>query len=115
MNCKNFNNCPVTPTLLGYDATVLDVPMFIGLGFGPNTPPPLNWQFSRPTAFAIVDSPISQTAADNLAYESAVYQAQSGWVNPDGSPPIGWGDPVNDQPSDYFGGQVGGISTPPLV
>jgi hypothetical protein len=90
MNCQNYVACPQSPVLLGFDSTVPDVPVFIGLGFGPITPPPLNWQFQRTTAFAIRTSTLSQQDADEQSVNAAIYDAQSGWVNPGGVPPIEW-------------------------
>lgn len=115
MPCQNYVDCPTSPILIGYDAMTPDVYMFVGLGFAPSTPPPLGWSFSRATAFSIVTSPISQASADSQAYNNAVRSAQSNWTPPSGVPPLEWEDLSNDNPSDIFIGQAGGISEPPLV
>lgn len=61
---------------------------FIGVGFGPNNPPPLGWKFENATAMAIYDSTVSQADADQQAYEAATSLAQSTWVKPGNTPPI---------------------------
>jgi hypothetical protein len=112
MNCKTYVDCAATPTLLGFNSNTPDVQMFVGLGFGPNTPPPLGWAFSRATAFSIAYSPISVSAAQATAYLNAVSSAQSDWVPPGGVEPIDFG---NFPPDDTFNGVPGGISEPPLI
>jgi len=112
--CPNYVACPPQPVLIDYDSTTPDTFEFIGLGYGPSTPPPLNWTFDRPTAFAIVDSPLSQNDADTAAYNAAVSQAQSTWTPPGGVVPVLWENIPADDPAAFIG-VIGGIDTPPLI
>lgn len=92
MNCATYTNCPLPALypLLGYSAETPEVQTFTAMGYGPITPPPLNWQFGRATAFAIRSSTISQEDADQSAYDAAVDEAESTWTNPVGVPPLVW-------------------------
>lgn len=87
--------------LLGYQSETPDVATFIGLGYGPLTPPPLGWDFSRATAFAIYDSTISQADADTQAFNAATVSAESNWFPPGGLAPLQWEnypDPIVYEP-----------------
>lgn len=112
MNCQNYVNCP--PRVFAYDATTPDSFVFIGLGFGPLTPPPLGWEFDRATAFSIYNSTISQADANQQAFNAAVSQAQSGWVPPGDVPPIGWENFPLDANGEYLH-EPGALSEPPMV
>jgi hypothetical protein len=103
--CPNSVNCPVTPVLLGYSADTPDSFLFVGAGFGPLTPPPLGWAFSRATGYAPGFSTVSQAAADSIAFQQAVFGVQVDWAPP-GSPfPAQWTMPA-DGPADW---------APPLI
>lgn len=65
---------------------------FVGNGFGPLTPPPLNWTFRLPTAFATASSDRSQTDADEQAFAAAIAAAQATWFAPGVVPPVETGD-----------------------
>lgn len=106
--CKKYVNCPLPVgfPLLGYNAETPDSTPFIGLGFGPSTPPPLNWTFSKATAFAIATSTISQSDADQQALNTATSRAESTWVKPGQEPPLEHESSPDPE---------GGIIFPPLV
>ena len=101
---------------IGGSSTTSPTPQpFVGQGFGPSTPPPLNWTFQRPTAFAIATSPTSQADADAAALAGAIATAQAGWTPPGQPVPLLPGDSLaNNNPSSTFVGQAGAPNTPPL-
>lgn len=101
--CQSIT-CPATPVLLpGIDAYATDQIQFIGLGFGPLTPPPLGWSFDRATAFSIYKSNISQDDANSQAFIDASHQAektwlapgQQAWIPPTTLPPPDWELPAD--------------------
>ena len=116
--CASIVNCPLPASypLSSYNAETPDVLTFIGQGFGPLTPPPLNWNFSEATAYAHYDSTISQADADQNALNNAVYLAQQTWYGPGQQEPYFPQEPgFNPFPPDVFLGEVGGVNTPPLL
>lgn len=118
MPCNSYVDCPQPSSypLIGYNAETPDVLTFIGTGYGPNTPPPLDWSFQVPTAFATYDSAISQADADQNAYNKAVMFAQAGWVAPGAITPVEDGEPFyGPLTGNVFIEEVGGINEPPLV
>jgi hypothetical protein len=112
MNCEAYVACPAVPVLLGFNSGTPDVLNYTGLGYGPNTPPPLNWMFDRTTAFAIAYNPFSAQLANQAALTAAISKAQAGWVAPGGTPPVEWeSPPVEDL--FQFDWTPGGIDEPP--
>lgn len=90
MNCNSYVNCPpsgIAP-LIGYDADSGDTQTFSAMGFGPVTPPPLNWNFGLLSGFAIAQSVISQDSAAQLAEIQATKNAEATWTSPGVLPPI---------------------------
>lgn len=81
----------VTLTSIAFNPAPL--PDFIGLGYGPTTPPPLGWNFQLATGFAIVDSTQSPSEAMTAAYSAATANAESTWVPSGGIPSIGMENP----------------------
>ena len=113
MKCPSCVRCapPASFPLLGYDATAADTQTFVGLGYGPLTPPPLDWTFPRATAFAIRDSVLSQTDASQQAFAAATAQAKSEWTPPGGTLPIQWENEAENQ----FDMDFGSLGAPPII
>lgn len=90
MNCEQYVNCPNPPSfpLLGYSAETPDVMTYQRMGFGPSTPPPLNWSEGLLSGFAIGYSTASSAAAQIAANKAAVAQAVGTWTAPGALAPI---------------------------
>lgn len=124
-NCPNgVLECGVpTSPLVGYNAEAGWQPFFIGLGYGPNTPPPLGWSFDNPQCFVATHSYVSQQDANNNAYTESVQCAESQWFSPTGQPaaqplppPAPQPQPMDiENPPDVYLGPPGGISEPPIT
>ena len=94
--CQSYVNCPPGPAYpsLNYNAEVSEVIPFLSISFQPSTPPPLNWSFSQPFAYATGKSTVSQAAADAAAINAATSRAESTWIPPGENPPILPGDNI---------------------
>ena len=97
MSCQSLPYCPDGP-LMGYDSNQPDVVQFIGVGFGPNTPPPLGSAFVNPTCMSTAQSAISQGNAEDRAFLNAVVCAESTWQLSQGA------GTVDGQSDDISGG-----------
>lgn len=96
--CPNFEDCPQPPNfpITGYNAESNEVIQFIARGFGPITPPPLNWNFKLPFSYATASSSVSLASAKSTANTMAVSNAEETWTAPGAIPPIEPGDSLVD-------------------
>jgi phosphomannomutase len=81
--CQAVTQCgvPTTPGI-GFATETFAAPGFVAVATGPNQPPPLGYGFENPTATANGESTVSQEEAEQAAWQSALSQAQAGFIPP---------------------------------
>jgi hypothetical protein len=119
MTCDIYVNCPPSPSypLIGFNSETQDVQDYVAMGFGPLTPPPLNWNFQEATGYAAYTSLISKADAQANAFANAVANAQSTWSPPGEIPPVESGEP-DTFPFDATGmflSEAAGLSELPIA
>jgi len=82
--CKTAVDCPCDDNpVLGLNAEAADVPTYIGVGYGPSEPPPLNSTWKNAHALSLLDVPVNQPGdqmtANLLAESQSVQTAAAGW------------------------------------
>jgi hypothetical protein len=78
--------CPVPAQPgTGYLAETPDALDWLGVGYGPAQPPPLDYSFINPRCLVIVNSTVSQAAASATASQQSIQCVQSQTFTPQGA------------------------------